>query len=70
MPYERESLYAISSISLTNGDVRLLVDVLAGEQIRLNEFARDNDIVDQGDWLQQRRDLVGALKERLKEVLV
>lgn len=57
-------------IGLADTEVRLLIDVLKGEEMRMHELIRDSSggKVFEGDWYQKRLDAVGALKDRFKVV--
>ncbi len=55
----------ILTLRFTDEEVRLLIDVLKGEEHRLQDVRRDEgDLV--GDWLQRRLDAVEALHARLQ----
>lgn len=51
-------------IKITNDEVRLLIDVLKGEEMRMHELVRDYP--SSGDWYARRLAEVGKVKDRLK----
>ena len=54
-------------IKFTNDEVRLAIDVLKGEEMRLHAIRQDAP-TGAPDWFDQRVDEVAALKERFKMV--
>ena len=53
-------------IRVTNDEVRMLIDVLKGEEMRMHELTRAYP--SSGDWYERRLEAVGNLKDRLKAI--
>lgn len=53
-------------IKVTSDEVRMLIDVLKGEEMRMHELIRDYP--SSGDWYERRLEAVGNVKDRLKAI--